>query len=226
MCGRFTFAYEDWSEVIFTFGLHGDFPIFPKRYNVAPGQMVPAIVSDGVNRRFGSLRWGLVPSFATSEKSGYKMINARAETLVERPAFRRLLLRKRCLIPADGFYEWKKSGNGKQPMRITLSSRKLFAFAGLYDTWMGQSGDRIHSCTIVTTAPNEFMKTIHDRMPVILPKEHEHLWLSRDDTSTDILLSLLQPYPADDMRAYPVSTLVNHVQNDSPECLVPMDNAL
>jgi putative SOS response-associated peptidase YedK len=220
MCGRFSFVYNDWSEVISVFALHGDFPVYPKRYNVAPGQMVPAIISDGVNRRFGTLRWGLVPGFAATEKSGYKMINAKAETLTERPAFRRLLTRKRCLIPADGFFEWKKTDSDKQPMRVVLPSRKLFAFAGLYDTWTSADGNRIHTCTIITTSPNETMKTIHNRMPVILDREAEDIWLGRENVSVDVLLSLLKPYSAESMTVYPVSTLVNRVQNDSPDCIL------
>ena len=225
MCGRFSFAYEDWSEVIAAFGLDAESPEFSRRYNVAPSQMVPAIVMDGESRKIGSLRWGLVPSFAKDDKNSYKMINVRAQTLVNRPTFQRLLLRKRCLIPASGFYEWKREGHLKEPMHIKLKGRNLFALAGLYDTWIDSDGKRMSTCTIITTEPNDLMRTIHNRMPVILSREHEALWLNKSENNLDNLLTILQTYPAKQMRAYPVSPLVNHVQNDSPTCLAPFQNS-
>ncbi|MCG6197347.1 SOS response-associated peptidase, partial [Anoxybacillus sp. LAT_38] len=136
-----------------------------------------AILADGGRRRIGQLRWGLVPSWAWDEKIGSKMINARAETLREKPAFRRLFERKRCMIPADGFYEWKQMARGKQPMRITMRDGEPFAFAGLFDTWTAPDGHKLHTCTIITTRPNELVADIHDRMPVILRPEHESAWL-------------------------------------------------
>lgn len=218
MCGRFTLVtnLELWNarfqiEVI-------PFEIQP-RYNIAPGQLIPAIISDQGKRRIGQLKWGLVPSWVQDEKSGYKMINARSETLTEKPAFRRLFERKRCIIPADSFYEWMKLGKAKQPMRIMMKSGEPFAFAGLFDTWASPIGDKLHTCTIVTTKPNDVVADIHDRMPVILRQEDEGIWLDREKFDSDLLQSLLVPYDSDMMRAYPVSTMVGSPKNDLPECI-------
>jgi len=189
------------------------------RYNIAPGQMIPVIISDGEKRRAGQLRWGLVPSWANDEKIGYSMINARAETLTEKPAFRNLIVRKRCIIPADGFYEWKQMVKGKQPMRITMKEGHLFAFAGLYDTWLRPNGEKLSTCTIITTKPNELVADIHDRMPAILRREDISLWLNRERFDPDLLQSLLVPYEAEAMRAYPVSPIVGNAKNDVPACI-------
>lgn len=147
------------------------------------------------------------------------MINARAETLREKPAFRRLFERKRCMIPADGFYEWKQMARGKQPMRITMRDGEPFAFAGLFDTWTAPDGHKLHTCTIITTRPNELVADIHDRMPVILRPEHESAWLDRDRFDAEWLQSLLVPYDPQAMKAYPVSAMVGNPKNDRPECL-------
>ncbi len=147
------------------------------------------------------------------------MINARAETLQEKPAFRRLFERKRCIIPADGFYEWKQMDRGKQPMRITMRDGEPFAFAGLFDTWTAPDGRKLHTCTIITTRPNEVVADIHDRMPVILRREDEDLWLDRERFDPELLRSLLVPYDAKGMRAYPVPALVGNPKNDVPECI-------
>jgi putative SOS response-associated peptidase YedK len=168
------------------------------------------------------VRWGLVPSWAQDEKIGYKMINARAETLTEKPAFRRLIERKRCLIPADGFYECKQTEKGKQPMRITMKNGEPFGFAGLYDTWAASDGRKVSTCTIITTQPNELVADIHDRMPVILRQEDEDLWLDRERFDPDLLRSLLVPYDDTEMRTYPVPTLVGNPKNDVPECIEEM----
>jgi len=182
-------------------------------------QEVWAVIHDGVKNRLGELRWGLVPSWAKDDKIGSKMINARAETLLERASFKTLVGRKRAIIPADGFYEWKKSGNSKQPMRITLKEDALFSMAGLYDTWQTPDGSKLSTCTIITTSPNSLMADIHDRMPVILHPEDEAFWLDRSNSDTKALTALLKPYPADKMRAYPVSPIVGNVKNDSEECI-------
>jgi putative SOS response-associated peptidase YedK len=158
--------------------------------------------------------------FLLGHKIGYKMINARAETLREKPAFRRLFERKRCMIPADGFYEWKQMDRGKQPMRITMRDGEPFAFAGLFDTWTSPNGQKLHTCTIITTQPNEVVADIHDRMPVILRREDESIWLDREKYDADLLQSLLVPYDAGQMRAYPVSMIVGSPKNDFPECIV------
>jgi putative SOS response-associated peptidase YedK len=218
MCGRFTLI-ADPVKVMERF-LLDEIPFaMQPRYNVAPGQMVPAIIAAGKKRRIGQLRWGLVPAWAADEKIGYKMINARAETLTEKPAFRRLFARKRCMIPADGFYEWKQGEKGKQPMRILMKDGGLFAFAGLFDTWERPDGVKIHSCTIITTKANRVVADIHDRMPVILRREDEELWLDRERYDADLLKSLFVPYDAAQMRAYPVSQMVGNAKNDLPQCI-------
>lgn len=218
MCGRFTLVTNpDQLQVRFSLD---DIPFdLQPRYNIAPGQLIPAIIEDKGQRRIGQLKWGLVPTWAQDEKIGYKMINARAETLQEKPAFKRLFERKRCIIPADGFYEWQQRKSGKQPMRIMMKSGELFAFAGLFDTWIKPDGQKVHSCTIVTTKPNEVVKDIHDRMPVILRQEDEAIWLDREKYDAELLRSLLVPYDPEEMRAYPVSTIVGSPKNDVPECI-------
>lgn len=189
------------------------------RYNVAPMQNIPAIIHDGEINRLGELRWGLVPSWASDDRIGSKMINARAETLLEKPSFKSLIRRKRAIIPADGFYEWKQNGGAKQPMRITLRDGAVFSMAALYDTWISSDGRKISTGTIITTTPNSLMTDIHNRMPVILRPEDEASWLNRGNNDIDHLMSLLQPYPADEMSAYPVSTLVSNVKNDTEQCI-------
>jgi putative SOS response-associated peptidase YedK len=218
MCGRFTLVTNP-EKLMSRFHLQEiPFDLKP-RYNIAPGQPIPVILADGGGRRIGQLRWGLVPSWARDEKIGYKMINARAETLQEKPAFRRLFERKRCMIPADGFYEWKQMDRGKQPMRITMRDGDPFAFAGLFDTWTSPDGQKLHTCTIITTRPNEVVADIHDRMPGILRPEDESTWLDRDRFDAELLQSLLVPYDPQAMKAYPVSSMVGNPKNDRLECL-------
>ncbi|MDT3417110.1 putative SOS response-associated peptidase YedK [Brevibacillus aydinogluensis] len=222
MCGRFTLV-SDPISLQYRFTLSSiPFDLQP-RYNIAPSQNIYAIISlDDGNRRIGELRWGLIPSWAKDERIGHKMINARAETLTEKPAFRNLINRKRCIIPADGFFEWKQTPRGKQPMRILLKSGELFAFAALYDTWINRAGQKVHTCTIITTQPNELVRDIHDRMPVILQNQAaESIWLDRKVQDTEILQSLLTPYPADQMTAYPVSPVVGNPKIDEPVCIEP-----
>lgn len=220
MCGRYTIVVSI-EELMLRY--LSDLPTnryHTPRYNVAPMQQVLAVVNDGEKNRLGELRWGLVPSWASDDKIGSKMINARAETLLEKPSFRNLVQRKRALVPADGFYEWKQAGGEKQPMRITMRDGGIFSMAALYDTWVAPDGRRIGTCTIITTTPNELMADIHDRMPVILRPEDEAFWLDRGNADTAGLMSLLQPYDAGEMRAYPVSRIVGNVKNDVPECIV------
>ncbi|RNB79041.1 SOS response-associated peptidase [Brevibacillus panacihumi] len=223
MCGRFTFVVSP-DEIMERFELDSIPFDLPPRYNIAPGQNIPAIIEDKGQRRIGQLRWGLVPSWASDAKGGYKMINARAETLTEKPAFRRLFERKRCIIPADGFYEWQQRPSGKQPMRIMMRNGEPFAFAGLFDTWSSPEGEKIHTCTIITTRPNEVLKDIHDRMPVILRQEDEEIWLDRERYDASLLQSLLVPYDPDQMRAYPVPAMVGSPKNDMPECIQEIVN--
>ncbi|WHY22626.1 SOS response-associated peptidase [Bacillus halotolerans] len=221
MCGRFT-LFSEFDDIIEQFNIDQFLPEgeYHPSYNVAPSQNILTIINDGSNNRLGKLRWGLIPPWAKDEKIGYKMINARAETLSEKPSFRKPLVSKRCIIPADSFYEWKRlDPKTKIPMRIKLKSSNLFAFAGLYEKWNTPQGNPLYTCTIITTKPNELMENIHDRMPVILTDENEKEWLNPKNTDPDYLQSLLQPYDADDMEAYQVSSLVNSPKNNSPELI-------
>ena len=217
MCGRYTLAAD--AELI-----EGRFDVqlmgLPRisRYNVAPTQDVLTIAGQGP-RRAGMMRWGLVPSWTKDISVGNRMINARAETLAKRPAFRTALQRRRCLVVADGFYEWASVGNHRIPMRFTLKSGEPFAFAGLWERWKALSGEDILSCTIITTGPNDVMQPVHDRMPVILSREAESLWLEADAQDTDALTRLLVPFSAEEMDAYEVSPLVNSPRNDVSECI-------
>lgn len=185
---------------------------------MAPSQQILSIVSDGENKRGGFLKWGLVPSWSKDSKIGYKMINARSETVDTRPSYKNLLKRRRCLIVADGFYEWKNEDGKKQPYRIKMKDDHVFAFAGLWDRWE-KDDEIIHSCTIITTEANEIVSDIHDRMPVILPEEKHDIWLNPAIQDSSQLKQLLHPFPAKNMMAYQVSTLVNSPKNDVPEIL-------
>lgn len=190
------------------------------RYNVAPMQDVLAIVHDGERRRAGWMRWGLVPQWADDPSVAARMINARSETIEEKPAFREAFERRRCVIVADGFYEWQRISGQKVPVRIHRPGERLFAFAGLWEKWAQQEGKPLITCTILTTTPAPSIADIHDRMPVMLTPDECAAWLQRD-TPTDSLKALLQPFPDDQLEAYAVSTLVNHVDNDGPECVQP-----
>lgn len=229
MCGRFTLTVT-WEELMTRYLIDPEMtsPFHIPRYNIAPTQMVTAIIHDGNANRIGQLQWGLVPSWAKDSSAGSKMINARSETLEDKPAFRIPFYRKRCLIPADGFYEWQKNGTSKQPFRIGLTSGEIFSMAGLYDTWITPNGEKISTCTIITTEPNALMAPIHNRMPVILRPSDEALWLERQtnagtgqNSSSHLqsLKELLKPYPAEEMQAVPVSTIVNSVKHDTEDCI-------
>jgi putative SOS response-associated peptidase YedK len=187
---------------------------YTPKFNVAPMQHIPAVIHNGTSNKLGVLRWGLVPSWAKDDKAGSKMINARAESLLEKVSFKGLIRSRRCLIPADGFYEWKQQAGGKQPMRIVLQDRSIFSMAGLYDIWTDASGNKLSTCTIITTEANSLMADIHDRMPVILSPEAESQWLDRSNQDIPSLMRLLRPYDAAQMRAYPVSSEVGNVRND------------
>lgn len=187
-------------------------------YNAAPSQTLPVVTGQEPDKlQFFS--WGLQPFWAKDAKSIKRAINARAETLPEKPSFRQLLKSRRCLVPADGFFEWQVTGQGKVPFRIMLKSEELFTFAGLWDEWADKStGEVLHTFTIITTGANDIVKPIHDRMPVMLSLEAEELWLD-DNEPQEELLSLLEPYRAEEMKAYPVSQLVNSPVNNVPEVL-------
>jgi putative SOS response-associated peptidase YedK len=186
------------------------------RYNIAPTQDV-AVIFDESPRTLSAAKWGLIPSWSKDPSIGARMINARAETLDEKPSFRGLLKKRRCLIPADGFYEWRKNADEtKTPMRITLASGEAFALAGLWDVWKTPEGEWLKTCTIITTEPNALMAPIHNRMPAVLTREAEAEWLNKANDDPGYLKSLLVPYPVEAMRAYEVSRRVNSVKNEEP----------
>jgi putative SOS response-associated peptidase YedK len=223
MCGRFcqSSSAEDIAAV---FRVEvGD---LTPHYNVAPSQSVAAIVQlpDASRPQLQMLRWGLIPSWAKDPKIGFKLINARAETVSEKPSFRSAFRKRRCLIPATGFYEWQQveGSRQKQPYFIGVQDEGLFAFAGLYEQWGSPGGDILETCTIITTTANELMAPIHERMPVILAEQDYALWLDPSFGKIDSLQALLDPYPANEMKVYPVSSLVNNPKNDSPDCKQPM----
>ncbi|QHW34415.1 SOS response-associated peptidase [Paenibacillus rhizovicinus] len=223
MCGRYTITVTLEELMLHYWVADSNVPFQQPKFNVAPGQMVLAVINDGTKNKLGELKWGLVPSWAESIKLGNKMINARSETVWDKPAFRPLMSRKRCIIPADGFYEWQQQDdNRKQPMRIVRRDRKLFSMAGLYDTWTSAEGIKLSTCTILTTAPNSLMAPIHDRMPVILQREDEATWLDRSMNDPQVLNRLLQPFPAEQLEAYPVGAGVGSVKKDDDSCIAPL----
>ncbi len=189
------------------------------RYNIAPTQLVAAVVEQQGKRQLTGLRWGLVPSWSKDPAIGNRMINARAETILDKPSFKPLLTRRRCLIPADGFYEWKKSSAGSQPYHIRRQDGGLFAFAGLWEEWSSPDGSPLQTCTIITVEPNELMAPIHNRMPAILERADEKLWLEAASKDVFALVRLLQPHPPDDLEAFPVSRAVNSPSSDSPSLI-------
>ncbi len=236
MCGRFVLV--DWYGIEQRFDLpeadlrnisehyseSGDAPA--PRYNIAPTQDVLVIRNDSSQNRAEMMRWGLVPSWAKDPKIGSRMINARSETLAEKPSFRTAYRRRRCLIVADGFYEWKRDGKTRTPMRIMLDSGQLFALAGLWESWKRPDDSWMMSCAIVTTSANDLVADIHDRMPVILDPDVESVWLDSDLDDTAALSELLVPYPSERMTAYEVSRIVNSAANDVPECIAPIGRLL
>ena len=221
MCGRYSLK-ADIAQLAMRFEFAADEAIHEPAYNIAPTQQVLTVTNDG-ERRAGYMRWGLIPFWAKDAKIGYRMINARGETVAEKPSFRTALRKRRCLILADGFYEWQKlGGKQKRPMRIVLKSGEPFAFAGLWETWKDPEGELIKSCTIITTAANDFLRPIHDRMPVILPRESESFWMDKDVEDPLALTSVIAPYPDDEMDAFEVSTLVNNTRNKGSEVIDPV----
>lgn len=231
MCGRFTWT----TPLELMWSILEDYKIpmdFKPRYNIAPTQDVPVIPntineieSDTNTRKLEFFKWGLIPSWAKDAKIGSKMINARSETLSEKPSFRNAYKRRRCLILADGYYEWVPipGEKTKQPVYIRLKSKKTFAFAGLWEQWKPEWTDKpFLSCTIITCSPNPMLAEIHHRMPVILPQENYEEWLAPGEQPKENLQHLLTAYPGEDMEAYPVSKFVNKPMNDSPECIEPI----
>lgn len=226
MCGRFV-AVSSPDQIARYFDAQAPEPLIEPSYNVAPTQDVYAVLEHGGVRRVEPLRWGLVPRWAKDLKVGSRMINARAETLATKGAFREAFSRRRCLIPADAFYEWKAVPglNKKQPQLIARDDGEPLAFAGLWAVWRNPADpdETVHSCTIVTGEPNETIRPIHDRMPIILPPTQWDRWLDREEHDLDLLGRLLVPAPDSLLHVHPVSTLVNDVANTGPELVVPVE---
>ncbi|MBL8148785.1 MAG: SOS response-associated peptidase [Blastocatellia bacterium] len=222
MCGRFTLQHST-AEVAERFEVQEiAFQLTP-RYNIAPSQQIAAIVAQTpTTRKLEQFKWGLVPSWAKEPTIGNRMINARAETLTEKASFKKAFIQRRCIIPADGFYEWTGEGRSRKPLYIQRIDRKLFGLAGLWEEWRAPDSSTLRSCTIITVEPNRFISAIHHRMAVILMPEDEAAWLNPDLNKTDELMKLLKPYPDDLLEAYPVSTRVNSPSVDDPECLQPV----
>lgn len=222
MCGRFTLTVDP-AELREPFGLSEPAPAgLAPRYNIAPTQPV-AVIPNTEPRRLELFKWGLIPSWAKDPKIGNTLINARGESVAEKPAFRAALKRRRCLILADGFYEWKREGAGrnarKTPMYLQFEGGRPFAFAGLWEVWTASDGSQVPTCTIITTTPNAVVKSIHDRMPVILPPEAYAEWLTPGEMPSEKALAFLKPFEAAPMVARAVSTKVNNPAIDSPDVL-------
>ena len=219
MCGRFALIV-DAAVLADVFDVDPPRQLQP-RFNIAPTQTIP-IVRAGKDdaREYSMVRWGLVPSWAKDDRIGARMINARGETVAEKPSFRSAVKSRRCLIPADGFYEWVRTESGKQPHFIHFADRRPFAFAGLWERWHKGEGGPLDTCTIITTTPNELIADLHDRMPVILPPDRFEEWLEPAPLTPERLQEVLAPHPPEGMEAYPVSTYVNKPVNEGPECIV------
>jgi putative SOS response-associated peptidase YedK len=219
MCGRFA-LYSDSLTLAHRFSTEAPAGLHP-RFNVAPGQPILTVREESDKRRFAWVRWGLVPHWAKEINTGYSTINARAETVASKPAFRDAFKRRRCLIPANGFYEWqeKPGSKGKQPWFVALRNRLPMALAGLWERWRSPEGDEVESCAIIVTAANELMEPVHDRMPVILASSHWNTWLAPSTRDFKLLQNLLKPYPNEEIAVWKVSTKVNNPQNDSDECI-------
>lgn len=229
MCGRFTLQTNAQTLAKLFDGLN--VIEFKPRYNIAPTQTILALRAakdNHADREFVWLRWGLVPAWAKELKIGASMINARSETVATKPSFRSAFKRRRCLILADGFYEWKKRKGGKQPFLISRCDQQPFCLAGLWESWTDPAvGDVsnnpvVETCTILTTTPNELLSTVHDRMPVVLSDEAQQIWLDQEQTEPGLLESLLVPAPAKDWKLFPVSTAVNRATHDQPDCIIPL----
>lgn len=222
MCGRFT-RKENMHHLAELLGLKA-LPPLPPRYNIAPSQWVACVRTnlETRQRECRELKWGLVPSWAKDPSIGNKLINARGETVAEKPAFRKAFTHQRCLVLADGFYEWKREGKTKQPYYIRFKDHRLFTFAGLWERWEKNGAEPLESCTLITTGPNALMAPIHHRMPVILGSKDYDDWLDPSLQTVERINVLLRPFPSDEMKAYPVSPIVNNLQNDQPECVKPI----
>ncbi len=228
MCGRYSLTSPP-EAMRRVFKVTGALLNLPPRYNIAPTQEAPVVrmkgEGEGEGRGLVLLRWGLVPHWSKGPEDRYLMINARAETVTAKPAFRDAFRSRRCLVPVDGFYEWQARPGRKQPYRIAMKSGETFAFAGLWERWQGRGDDKIESFTIVVTDANELIRPIHDRMPVILAPESYDLWLADGPEDLKEAEALLKPYPSEAMDAYPVGPLVNNPKNDDENCIAKIDDA-
>jgi len=216
MCGRYRLSATEYLEEVF----EAEATEVPQpRYNIAPSQPVQIVRGDNGRRVLVSVRWGLVPFWAKDLSIGYRMINARSETVLSKPAFREAFATRRCLIPADGFYEWKRLGSLKQPFHFGMKDNSLFAFAGLWDRWGSPDAAVVESCTILTTTANELVRDVHDRMPVILHPSHYQAWLVAPPAQARSFIKFLVPFDPDLIRRYQVTRLVNNPRNDTLDCI-------
>jgi putative SOS response-associated peptidase YedK len=224
MCGRFALRTPP-KSLAKAFGVE-EVPEYEARFNIAPKQTIASVHQTPDGREMKFLRWGLVPSWAKDASMSAKLMNARSETITEKPSFREAFKRRRCLIPSDGFYEWARAGGKKQPYFFRLRDEQPFGFAGLWDQWQGGDGAVIESCTILTTEANDVLRPVHDRMPVIIHPEDYELWLDDDERKNELRRDLLQPFPAEEMLGHPVSTLVNSTRNQGTDLVaqVPINS--
>jgi len=216
MCGRFE-LHSAFEIIARLFGLSGNIGMVPTGFNIAPGRDIAIIVKVGGKNELAVCRWGFVPSWGKDLKEGYKMINARAETVAEKPSFQQAFSRHRCLVVADGFYEWKKVGGKKMPVYVHLKNGKPFGMAGLYNLWTSPEGKQVCTSTIITTEANGIVRPFHDRMPAITPPDKFDLWLDPSVHEKEKLLPVLKPCPDDELELYEVSARVNSPKNDSAE---------
>ena len=217
MCGRFQLSVKG-KHISERFNVEVFDEMYSPNYNCAPSQKLPIITNTDPGK-LSFFQWGLIPFWAKDPKISFKLINARGETLSKKPAFRSAFEKRRCLIPANGFYEWRKKD--KTPFRIFLKNESLFALAGIWESWKDAQGREINSFSIITTKPNKLMESIHDRMPVILPREYEEAWLKESNSAQ--LSKLLIPFESAKMEAYPISKKVNSPKNNSPEIVLPVN---
>ncbi len=223
MCGRFVLVSTG-KDISRHFELVED-PSFPPRFNIAPTQMIETVrnAPGTSHRHIAPARWGLIPSWAKDKSVGWKLINARSETVFDKPAFRNSIRKRRCLIPSDGFYEWKRDhGSKTRPYFVSMADGSLFAFAGLWDSWKDGSGETIETCSILTTAANSLVAIVHERMPVILKCDNYDLWLDNAITDLGRLSRVMAPYASELMKLYPVASAVNKPAYDEPDCIEPI----
>ncbi len=222
MCTRYVLLKEHLREILARLGLEAE-PDFVSRYNIAPGSLIPAVRRSqrGPKHEAVSLRWGLVPSWAKADEGATQLVNARAETLTSKPSFSDALRLRRCLIPASGFYEWEHQGRARKPWLFRRRDDRPFGFAGLWESWRAPDGTALETCAMITSEPNELMRPIHHRMPVMLSPEQFLPWLDPSLTDPDELTPLLRPLPAEHMHALAVRRFVSNVRHEGPECIVP-----